>query len=55
MAHFKPLSIREWLHGPDLTYWGDTMQKYMTPNWHAVAQGHDRDDDVEHTQARNFG
>ena len=19
-AHFKPLSIREWLHGPDLTY-----------------------------------
>ena len=48
MAHFKPLSIREWLHGPDLTYyWGDTLPKYLTPNWHAVAQGHDRDDNVE--------
>ena len=56
-THFKPLSIREWLLGPDLTYyWGDTMQKYMTPNWHAVARGMTvMMMSSKYEQARNFG
>ena len=56
-THYKPLSIREWLHGPDLTYyWGDTMQKYMTPNWHAGEQGMTvMIMSSDYTQARNFG
>ena len=56
-THYKPLSIREWLFGPDLTYyWGDTMPKYLTPNWHAVAQGMTvMIMSSDYTQARNFG
>ena len=56
-VHFKPLSIREWLLGPDLTYrWGDTLAKYTTPNWHAVAQGMTvMMMSSDYTQARNFG
>jgi len=37
-------------------YWGDTMQKYMTPNWHAVAQGMTvMMMSSKYEQARNFG
>lgn len=56
-AHFKPLSLREWLHGPDLSYyWGDTLPKYTRPNWHAVARGMTvMMMSSEYEQARNFG
>ena len=56
-THYQPLSIREWLLGPDLTYrWGDTLPKYLAPNWHAVAQGMTvMMMSSKYTQARNFG
>ena len=56
-THYKPLSIREWLLGPDLTYrWGDTMQKYLTPNWHSISRGMTvMMMSSKYTQARNFG